>query len=141
MEEKLDFSLPEKRRGNAAANWITIVLLLILTVLTGANLVLRPEGPGKAGDTAGSSLSSEQVKQLAGKLAQRNLHVRAAEVWQDYLSRGGLTDAERARTMFQIAALMEKASLFDKAIEFYYRSEIAAELDELKPQINAHVKE
>jgi parvulin-like peptidyl-prolyl isomerase len=140
MEEKLDFSLPEKKQSNAA-NGIIIVLLLILTALTAANLVLRPQGPANASDAAGSSLSAEQVKQLAGKLAQRNLHARAAEVWQDYLSAGELTDAERARTMFQIASLMEKASLYDKAIEFYYRSETVAELEELKPQINAHVKE
>ncbi|UCE47039.1 MAG: peptidyl-prolyl cis-trans isomerase, partial [Phycisphaerales bacterium] len=129
------------KQRNAAANWITIVLLLILTALTGASLVLRPTGPAKVSGAVGSSMSSGQVKQLAGKLAQRNLHVRAAEVWQDYLSRGGLTDAERARTMFQIAALLKKASLYDKAIEFYYRSEMAAELGELKPQINAHLKE
>ena len=140
MGEKLNFSLPEKRQSNTA-NWITIVLLLILIALTAANLVLRPAGPQKVKDASGSSLSPEQIKRLAGKLAQRNLHVRAAEVWQDYLSRGGLTDAERAGKMFQIAALMEKAGLYDKAIEFYYRSETAAELDELKPRINAHVKE
>ena len=141
MEEKLDFSLPEKKHSNAAASWIVIVLLLILTALTAANLILRPSGPAKAGDEAGSSLSSEQVKQLAGKLAQRNLHARAAEVWRDYLSRGGLTDAERSKTMFQIATLLEKAGLYDEAIEFYYRSETVAEINELEPQINAHIKE
>jgi parvulin-like peptidyl-prolyl isomerase len=86
-------------------------------------------------------LSSEQIKQLAGKLAQRNLHVRAAEVWRDYLSRRELTEAERARTMFRIGTLLEKADLYDQAIEYYYRSEIAAALDELKPQINARIKE
>ena len=141
MGEKLDFSLPEKKHRIAAASWIIILLLLVLTALTAVNLVMKPERSAKAGASADSSLSSEQIKQLAGKLAQRNLHVRAAEVWRDYLSGTELTEAERARTMFQIAALWEKAGLYDQAIEYYYRSEIAAELDELKPQINAHVKE
>ncbi len=141
MGEKLDFSLPEKKQGIAASSWIIIVLLLILTALTAANLVLRSAGPTKAGDAAGASLSSEQIKQLAGKLAQRNLHVRAAEVWREYLSGAELTEAERARTMFQIAALLKKAGLYDQAIEYYYRSEIAAEPEELRPQINAHIKE
>jgi peptidyl-prolyl cis-trans isomerase C len=86
-------------------------------------------------------LSSEQTKQLAGKLAQRNLHIRAAKVWQDYLSTGELADAERARTLFQIGTLLEKANLYDQAIEYYYRSEIVAALDELKPQINTHIKD
>ncbi|KPK44412.1 MAG: hypothetical protein AMJ65_03140 [Phycisphaerae bacterium SG8_4] len=141
MEEKLDFSLPEKKQSSPAASWIVIVLLLILTALTGANLALRPAGPERVGQTVDASLSPEQVKQLAGKLAQRNLYVRAAEVWQDYLLAAELTDAERARTMFQIGTLLEKAGIYDRAIEFYYRSETAAELTELKPQINAHVKE
>jgi parvulin-like peptidyl-prolyl isomerase len=141
MQEKLDFSLPEKKQSSAAANWIVIVLLLILTALTGANLALRPTGSERLVHTSDVSLSSEQVKQLAGKLAQRGLHIRAAEVWQDYLSGAELTDAERARIIFQIGTLFEKAGIYDRAIESYYRSEAAAELPELKSQINAHVKE
>jgi len=141
MGEKLDFSLPEKGQGIAVSNWIIIALLLVLTALTAANLALRPAGPERASDMTGTSLSSEQIKQLAGKLAQRNLHVRAAEVWQDYLRRAELTEDEQARTMFQIGTLLEKAGLYDQAIEYYYRSEIAAEPEELKSQINVHIKE
>ena len=141
MEEKLDFSLPEKNQGAGAASWIVIILLLILTALTAANLAFRPAGPARTGDTSDSFLSSEQTKELAGKLAQRNLHVRAAQVWQDYLSVGDLSGAEQAKTMFRIATLLEKAGLYDQAIEYYYRSETVAELDELKPQINAHIKD
>ncbi len=140
MDEKLDFSLPEKKHKNAIISWIIIVLLLILVGLTTANLALRPAGPIKAPNVADSSLSSEQTKQLAGKLAQRNLHIRAAKVWQDYLAAGKLADAERARILFQIGTLLEKASLYDQAIEYFYRSEIVVELDELKPQISAHIK-
>lgn len=141
MEEKLNFSLPEKKQRSAAATWIIIVLLLILTALTAANLALRPQGPAAAIAMADSSLSPEQVKQLAGKLAQRNLHVCAADVWRDYLAQAQLDRAERARTLFQIATLLEKAGRYDQAIEYFYRSETAAALDELKPQINSHVKE
>jgi parvulin-like peptidyl-prolyl isomerase len=140
MEGKLDFSLPEKKQKNTTTNWIVIVLLLILIGLIAANLALRPAGPAKAPDTADSSLSSEQTKQLAGKLAQRNLNIRAAKVWQDYLATGKVTDAERARILFQIGTLLEKAGAYDQAIENFYRSEIVTELDELKPQISAHIK-
>jgi parvulin-like peptidyl-prolyl isomerase len=35
---------------------------------------------------------------------------------------------------------LEKANLYDQAIEYFYRSEIVAELNELKPQINAHIR-
>ena len=63
MQEKLDFSLPEKKQSSVAANWIVIVLLLILTALTGANLALRPTGTEGVAQTADASLSDEQVKQ------------------------------------------------------------------------------
>ncbi|MBN2313881.1 MAG: peptidyl-prolyl cis-trans isomerase [Sedimentisphaerales bacterium] len=141
MEEKLDFSLPEKKPRNMAGNWILIVLLLILIGLTAINLTTKPTSQGLTPDVAGRSFSPEQTKQLAAKLAQRNLHQRAAKVWEDYLAVGTLTDTERARTLFLIGTLLEKANLYDQAIEYFYRSEAIAELDELKPQISAHIKD
>lgn len=140
MEGKLDFSLPEKKQNNAITNLIIIVLLLILIGLSAANMALRPAKDNRVSDRISYSLSAEQTKQLAGKLAQRNLHVRAANLWKDYLAAGKLADAERARTLFQIGSLLEKANLYDQAIEYFYRSEIVAELGELKPQINAHIR-
>ena len=141
MEEKLDFSLPEKKQRSTAVNWILIVLLLILIGLTAANLASKPSNRGQATDVAGTSFTAEQTRQLATKLTQRNLHLRAAKVWEDYLAAGNLTNTERARTLFQIGTLLEKASLYDQAIEYFYRCEVAAELDELKPQISAHLKD
>jgi len=140
MEGKLDFSLPEKKQNNAITNLIIIVLLLIVIGLSAVNMALRPARDNQAPDGTSYSLSAEQTKQLAGKLAQRNLHIRAANLWKDYLAAGKLADAERARTLFQIGSLLEKASLYDQAIEYFYRSEIVAELGELKPQINAHIR-
>ena len=140
MEGKLDFSLPEKKQNNAIINFIIIVLLLILIGLSAANMALRPAKDNQASKVTSYSLSAEQTKQLAGKLAQRNLHIRAANLWKDYLAAGKLADAERARTLFQIGSLLEKANLYDQAIEYFYRSEIVAELGELKPQINAHIR-
>ena len=141
MEEKLNFSLPEKKQKTSAVNWILIVLLLILIGLTVVNLTSKPANRGQNHDIAGSTFSAEQTKQLAAKLAQRNLYQRAAKVWEDYLAAGQLTDAERARTLFQIGTLLEKANLYDQAIEYFYRSEVTAELNELKPQISAHIKD
>ena len=112
MAEKLDFSLPEKKQKNGIINTIIIVLLFILIGLTAVNMALRPAGNNQQSDGMSYSLSAEQTKQLAGKLAQRNLHIRAADVWKDYLAAGKLTDAERARTLFQIGTLLEKANLY-----------------------------
>lgn len=141
MAGELDFSLSERKQKNSPAYWIMVVLLLILIGFSAANFFLKPVGNRHVGELAASSFSSEQTKQLAGKLAQRNLYARAAEVWQDYLTAGPLDDVERARILFQVGTLLEKAGAYDQAIEYFYRSEIAAELSELKPQISAHIKD
>jgi parvulin-like peptidyl-prolyl isomerase len=141
MTGELDFSLPQKKQKGSPAYWVVVILLLVLIGFSAADFFLKPEGAKHAGQSATSSFSAEQTKELAGKLAQRNLYDRAAEVWRDYLAAGPLDDAERARILFQIGTLLEKAGSYDKAIEYFYRSEIAAELSELKPQISAHVKD
>jgi tetratricopeptide (TPR) repeat protein len=140
MEEKLDFSLPDKKQKTSFASRLVIILLLIVIALGAANLLIEPGNQGLPAENAASSLSPEQVKQLATKLAGRNLYTRAAKLWQDYLSVGKLSDAEHAKTLFQIGTLLEKAGSFAEAIEYYYRSEAITKLDELEPQINSHVK-
>jgi len=141
MEEKLDFSLPEEKQKSSVATKIVVLLLLVLAALTLANLVILLSGKAAAPEVALGSLSAEQTKQLAAKLARRNLYHLAAKLWQDYLRVGKLTDTERAKTLFQIGTLLEKDNFYAEAIEYYYRSEAAAKLDELEPQINIHLKE
>jgi tetratricopeptide (TPR) repeat protein len=141
MKEKLDFSLPEKKQRSSVVNWVLIVLLLILIGLTSANLFLSPRGLQQTPEVAGSTSSPEQIKQLASKLAQRNLYLRAAKVWKDYLAAGKLADDKRARILFQIGTLLEKGNLYDEAIEYFYRSEGAMQLKELEPQISSHIKD
>ena len=140
MEEKLDFSLPGKKQKNSFTSGIVIILLLILIGLGAANLLVRPSSQGPYSANAVSALSPEQVKQLAVKLAGRNLYARAAKVWQDYLALNKLPDKEHAKTLFQIGTLFEKAGSYAEAIEYFYRSEAVAGINELEPQINAHIK-
>ena len=140
MQEKLEFSLPEKKTKGGGTGFV-IFLLVILIVLATANLFIKTRGNGSTETQAVSSLSAEQTKELASKLARRNLYQPAAKVWQDYLLAADITRAERARILFQIGTLLEKADLYDEAIEYYYRSETAAKVDDLSPQINSHIKE
>lgn len=141
MDEKLDFSLPEKKQKTSLIPKISIVLLLVLIGLTLANFLTKPAHQGLSSDSIDISFSPEQVKELAAKLAERNLYTRAAKVWQDYLSFAKVPDTERAKTLFQIGTLLEKAGIYPEAIEYYYRSEITAKLAELEPQINTHIKD
>jgi len=140
MEEKLDFSVPEKKKRGSLANIVIILLLVLLVTLVSADLLTRTSSGGSAHQATAPGLSAGQTKRLAAKLAQRNLYHRAAEVWKGYLANADLTDAERARALFQVGMALEKADLFAEAIEYYYRSETVALLDELAPQINSHVK-
>lgn len=141
MEEKLDFSLPQNRTKSPIAGKFAIFLLLLLLVLVVLGLTRKLPPPGVAGNTTVSQRSAEQTKQLALKLAQRNLYARAAKVWQEYLAAADIGDVDRAKALFQVAMLLEKAGNFEEAIEYYYRSETVAKLDELTDQINTHIKD
>jgi hypothetical protein len=140
MEEKLNFSLPEKKQKTALTPKISVILLLVLIGLTLVNL-LKPAYQNTPSENPASSLSEEKVKDLASKLTSRNLYTRAARVWQDYLSFAKVSDTERAKALFQIGTLLEKAGMYEEAIEYYYRSEITAKLSELEQQINTHIKD
>ncbi len=140
MEEKLDFSLPEKKQKTALTPKISVILLLVLIGLTLVNF-LKPAYQNPPSENPASSLSEEKVKDLASKLTSRNLYTRAARVWQNYLSFAKVSDTERAKALFQIGTLLEKAGMYEEAIEYYYRSEITAKLSELEQQINTHIKD
>ena len=140
MEEKLDFSLPEKKQKTSLTSKVSVILLLVLIGLALVNL-LKPSYTGLLSENPVPTLSEEKIKDLASKLAGRNLYTRAARVWQDYLSFAKMPDTERAKALFQIGTLLEKAGMYEEAIEYYYRSEITAKLSELEPQINTHIKD
>ncbi len=141
MEGKLDFSLPEKKQKKTFASVIIVLLLLVLTGFAAVNMFLLLKDNEQRPAVVHSFMSAQQTKELAGKLAQRNLFVCAADVWQEYLSRAELADAERARILYQVGTLFQQANQYDRAIEYYYRSESTAKLSELEPQINSRIKE
>ena len=118
MEEKLDFSLPEKKQKKSFMPALSVILLLVLIGLTAANF-LKPARQSPVSQTTVSSLSEEKVRELASKLAGRNLYNRAAKIWQDYLAVAEISDTERAKTLFQIGTLLEKAGQYEQAIEYY----------------------
>jgi peptidyl-prolyl cis-trans isomerase C len=141
MAEKLDFSIPQKKAGRPVLGVLAVLLLVVLVALTAANLVLALSGRTNAPAGTIRDLSTQQVKDLASKLAQRNLYPQAAAAWRDYLASAELAGPERARIYFQMGTLLEKAGLYGDAIEQYYRSEAAAEVAELRSELNAHIKQ
>lgn len=141
MGEKLDFSLPEKKPKGSVAGVLTVLLLVVLVALAAANLVMvLPGSKGIASESSGG-LTAGQLKELAGKLSQRDLHQQAADAWQDYLASADLDDSGRAKVLFQTGLSLEKAGQYGSAIEYYYRSELTAQLDDLNSQINPHIRQ
>jgi hypothetical protein len=140
MNEKLDFSLPDKKQKSPLIPKLLVVLILVLAGLSIFNITLTLNKQNSQ-SANGSMLTSGQAKELAARLSSRNLYARAANTWQDYLSGSALTDTERAKTLYEIGTLFEKAGSYDQAIEYYYRSEMTAKLDELKSQINTHLQD
>ena len=139
MEEKLDFSLPAKKQKKSLLPIVTVLMLIVLTGLTIYNISTPSQNRNNPAQNT-SAMSPEKVRQLASQLAGRNLYSRAAEVWQDYLAGVTLPRTERAKTLFEIGTLHEKAGEYAQAIEYFYRSEITEKIDELEPQINIHIK-
>ncbi|MHC4216693.1 MAG: hypothetical protein ACYSWP_25390 [Planctomycetota bacterium] len=91
MEEKLNFSLPEKKTRGSAVGKFGILLLLIITILAAANLYVSVNKNGGPQAQAVKGLSAQETRELATKLAGRNLYEQAAGVWEDYLVVGDLT--------------------------------------------------
>ncbi len=141
MENKLDCSLPEKKTKKSAAMAIIMIMLLVLIGITTFGLFVKPSRNGFSPANTQSSLNPGQIKELATKLASRNLYARAAALWREYLANAKLSDEEKANGFFQAASMYEKASMYDEAIEYFYRSETAAKVAGLEPQINAHIKD
>ncbi len=141
MEEKLDFSLPQKNKRGPLKGGLTVLLLLIIALLAGANLFVTLRTSPRPGGQSDGTLAPEQTRELAAKLAQRNLYAQAAELWRSYLNTADLSTSDRAKTLFQIASMYKKAGMYEQAVPYYYRSETAAKLDTLEPEINAGIKE
>jgi hypothetical protein len=140
MAEELDFSLPPAKQRKSLSGAIVVLLLVAVLVVGGVNLWMALSGPSQD-ITATGELGPEQLKELAGKLTARNLHEAAVGVWQEYLHGASLSKQEKAQVLFRIGDLLLKADKPKEAIEYFYRSEIVAPMDELASQINAKVQE
>jgi hypothetical protein len=139
-EQKLDFSLPKgKSKGNPGI--ILLILLgIVLIGLISFNLYVTMSGRKPVSAAISTGLAAKQTEELATKLAQRNLYEQSAKVWQGYLATEKLNETEKAKVLFNIASLLEKAGLYADAVEYYYRSELTANRPDLESGIKAGVE-
>lgn len=140
MNDRLDLRLDksDKKRG---INPSLVYLLLALSIILGAvsvGFLLSGRGGGSpaAGDLPGSKL-----KELALKLERRDLSEAAARIWTDYLRTGGPESEEAARIWYRVGKLYQDTGDYDRAIEAYYRSESAATIESLQPELSRRTTE
>jgi len=140
---KLDFSLPPKKAKGTMGQKASFILLCVIVVLVALDLWTQRSARAPSDQAAGKQmgLTAQQTKALATKLAQRSLFQEAAGMWQAYLAQAHLEPEQQAKALFQIALMLKKAGQYEKAVTHFYRSEIAAKLDELSSQINTHIKD
>jgi hypothetical protein len=134
--EKLSFSLPEKK--SRLPNGMIVFLLLVGIALAAANLYVlltRSEPAAEANEN-----SIEQIHDLAVKLDQRQLYGQAAEVWKEYAQKAKLTDVELAQAYFNAGVSLERAGRYAEAVQQFYQSEMAADVDVLASPIDEHVQ-
>ena len=141
MANELNFSLPQGKQGKSFSSVLVIILLLLVLGVSGVNLWMM-QGPGKAGTAVkGEVLNQTELKELAGKLTNRNMFEAAAEVWDEYLRLGGIDEEEQARVWYRMGDLWLKADKPREAIGYFYRSEMVSKVADLEGPINAKVQE
>lgn len=138
-QDQLNFSLPEKKERPAGLPVVSVLLLCVLASQVGLFFGLKQPPHAPVVETT-SHLNAEQTRALATKLAQRSLYDQAARTWQTYLAHTALSKTDRAKALFQVALMWEKAEQYDEAITYLYRSELTAELPDLATEIDDHVK-
>ncbi|MCP4710415.1 MAG: hypothetical protein GY869_17470 [Planctomycetes bacterium] len=141
MTEELNFTLPAKKQVKSTSSILVILLLLIVLGVSGANLWLMHNPTGTSTATKGEVLDQAKLKELAGKLTNRNMYQAAAGVWDEYLRLGGIDQQEQARVLYRMGDLLLKAEKPREAIGYFYRSEMVSKVPDLAEQINAKVQE
>ncbi len=121
----------------------SFILLCVIAVLVAVDLWMQRSAqvPADQATSIQTGLTAQQTKALATKLAQRSLFQEAAGMWQAYLAQTSLEPEQQAKALFQIGLMLKKAGQLEQAVTHFYRSEMAAELDELSAQINTHIKD
>ncbi len=143
MAEDLQLTLPERKSNKSSASRATVALLAVVLVISLVTLALvwrrAPAGQGEAQQSGG--LAPERVMELALKLEQQGLRDGAVELWKEYLDIASATLEQRAKIWYRVGKLLQESDRHADALSSFYRSEAAAKIPELAPEISRRIQE
>lgn len=143
MADDLDFSLPERARGQAPGPGKgAYALLAVLLLLAAANLVLglRPRA-AVAASARSPGLGVEELEELALRLEKQGLHAAAVGTWTEYLASSAPDSQQSAKVWYRIGKIHQEAGQFESAVQSFYRSEAFFKLNDLRAEIGRRTQE
>ncbi len=118
----------------------TIVSILVLIVLTMFVIQELIDQAQKQEYQVGRS-SAEDEKMLAETLEDRGLDLMAAQSWIRYINKTHLNKRDKAKCFYRIGRLFQESKRYDRALEYFYRSELTNIFQDLEAQIEQRKRE
>jgi len=144
MKEEMDFSLPNDNKQNRTkrrfGGFPTIVSIIVIIVMMGfivqeiIDHLQKKESPPQPSTPA-------EEKALAKRLEDRDLSLTAAQAWIRFMNRANLTEKEKANYYYRIGRLFQDGKQYDRALEYYYRSELTAAVKEIEVEMRQRKQE
>ncbi len=139
----LDFSLPGRRsEQKSSGTLITLLAVVLLVSLAGAGLQLMDRfGRVEPAARGLEGLSTDELKDLALRLEQRDLAGPAVEVWETYLAASDLDREGRGKIYYRIGKLRFAQRNWEQALASFYRAEALSKDEALADEIGKRVQE
>lgn len=123
--------------GRAVALNVAVLVAGIAIGLTG--LLLLREGALPPANAPHGGLSPDQARQLALYLEGKDLLPEAIGAYEEYLDKGLLDDASRAKVCYSVARLASKTGDYNRALAYLYQAEMLDPQTELREEIDKEI--
>ncbi len=116
--------------------------VFLLICLSGALTILLWRGmPAASTQEKDSSLSTDDLKELALKMEDRGVTDESARFWSQYLESPGLSRKETASASFRLGTLYQKDRQWGKALSWYYQADRLSQDAELSADVGRRIQE
>jgi len=128
---------PPKRHLIIFSTTVSILVLIVLTVFVIQELIEQT----KKQEYQVSRSSSEDEKMLAETLEDRGLDLMAAQSWIRYINKTHLNKRDKAKCYYRVGRLFQESKRYDRALEYFYRSELTNIFQDLEAKIEQRKRE